>query len=162
MSRPAWKADAFWVGVLSKEFPRLRDFGVRVLFDLDGVFLGDVKGLRVEEGGGMRSASMPLLPNVLQALGVGSGVDAFFVGDANILANVESSCGTFSLSSSYRSCTSMISLLVRLSAVFALTEIERPTEDFHCLLGLRLWVSTSVRNGELGGPSQSMKLGSTS
>lgn len=96
--------DAFSDGVRSKELPRLSDFGVRVLLDL-GVFL-DEETLRVD-GGGMVLTSIPLLPKALFALGVrsgvGSGVEVFFVGEANILARVESCCGTFSLLSSYRS-----------------------------------------------------------
>ena len=94
------------------------------------------------------------------------GVRAFS-GDTRILFRVAvgdcKSCGTFSLSSNR-------SIIGGKAALFGVatsigTDISSTMSlkgsAFHCLLAVLLCVSTSVTNGELGGPSQSMKLAST-
>ena len=165
-SSPAWKADAFCAGVRSKELPRLSDLGVvaALLRGWSGVFLGEPDALRVD-GGGMRTASSLLLTFSFVA-GVCSGVDGF-LGDANILASVAvaSCCPTFSLSSSYMFCTSMTCAFGNISTAtgpVSSSAMLTAIEGFRCLLALLLAVSTSVTNGELGGPSKSIMLGSTS
>ena len=73
------------------------------------------------------------------------------------------SIGTFSLSSN----RSVIGANVALFGVVTSTDtaisstMSLKGSAFHCLLAVLLCVSTSVTNGELGGPSQSMKLAST-
>lgn len=152
ISRPSWNADAFSEGVRWYELPRLRDCGVvaPLLFAFNGDFLGEPETLRAD-GGGIISLLLRRC-----RLELGREWD-----DAALFAR----SGTFSLSSS-TICMSTALDLNRVSVV-ATVSVRSSTmlpfnDGAHCLLGLLLRVSTSVTNGELGGPSMSNMLCSTS
>lgn len=182
-SRPAWNCEGVRLGVgspRSKDFIRVKACGVvfsPLLNDFEGVFLGV---LRIEGGGGgMRSESALPLRSSLSLFTVDGGAGdledlidfiepgvATFLGDALILVVVFSSSGTFSLSSmkSVKSIMSALSGDEGSLGVAAFSSIASnamlPKDGLYCLLGLLLAASTSLTNGDEGGPSTSKALSS--
>jgi hypothetical protein len=116
---------------------------------LIGDFLGDPDTLRADGGG--------IISLLLRRCKLELGRECE---DAALRAR----SGTFSLSSSAICVSCTFALSGDPSAITAVSSSAMLlfNDGAHCLLGLLLCVSTSVTNGELGGPSISIMLGSMS